>query len=182
MSHNIWGDSDCTCNRQSSFETKRDKRPDIRERAHFPKIDLGMEEIWFKCCLGLLIFILGKWHWHWAWIVVVLVFYQWLRHFFGFPKKPEVKQTHNRFLPGWVVHPDSERLEWVNVIVGQVWPYLDRLIVAQVEKALVKFKDKYHIRSTRITLGEVPPRLTGIKFHPSTHRDEVIVDSLSFCF
>ncbi len=37
----------------------------------------------------------------------------------------------------------------------------------------------YHIKYLKfpvVTLGKIPPRITGVKVHKSVHRDEIIID------
>ena len=49
----------------------------------------------------------------------------------------------------------------------------------ETDPKLVERLAGYHIKSLRFpvcTLGEVPPKLGGVKVHKSVHRDEIILD------
>ena len=83
-------------------------------------------------------------------------------------------------------HTNLQRLEWINLIIAQVWPYLDgflKLVLQSVEEDS-KLKSRlagYHIHSLSFphgSLGKIPPKLTGIKFHQATQRDEVILGTI----
>jgi hypothetical protein len=94
------------------------------------------------------------------------------------------RKIFSKDLPSWVKYPDMERAEWINTILAQVWPYLDsflKQVLKNVEEdsRLRERLSGYHIKSLRfphVSLGRVPPRLGGIKFHEAAHRDEAIVD------
>ena len=68
---------------------------------------------------------------------------------------------------------DPQKVEWVNMIISQVWPYLDgflKLVLQSVEED-ANLKSRlagYHIQSVSFphgSLGKIPPKLAGIKFH-----------------
>lgn len=77
-----------------------------------------------------------------------------------------------------------QRAEWVNVVLAQLWPYLETLLrntLQNIEddQRLKERLQGYHIKTLRFpnaNLGKIPPRLSGIKFHEATHRDEAILD------
>lgn len=79
-----------------------------------------------------------------------------------------------------------QRVEWINLIIAQVWPYLDgflKLVLQSVEEDsnLKSRLAGYHIHSLSFphgSLGKIPPKLAGIKFHQATHRDEVILGTI----
>ena len=83
-------------------------------------------------------------------------------------------------------HTDLQRVEWINLIIAQVWPYLDgflKLVLQSVEEDsnLNSRLAGYHIHSLSFphgSLGKIPPKLAGIKFHQATHRDEVILGTI----
>ena len=94
------------------------------------------------------------------------------------------KKIFSQDLPAWVLHPDTQRAEWFNKILAQVWPHLDgflKQVLKNVEEdpQLKERLGGYHIRSLKfphVSLGHVPPRLGGVKFHEASHRDEIILD------
>eukprot|EP00090_Calanus_glacialis_P017269 TRINITY_DN26933_c0_g1_i7.p1 TRINITY_DN26933_c0_g1~~TRINITY_DN26933_c0_g1_i7.p1 ORF type:complete len:1127 (+),score=330.64 TRINITY_DN26933_c0_g1_i7:171-3551(+) len=89
-------------------------------------------------------------------------------------------------LPSWVFFPDKERAEWVNSILKQVWPYVNdyvrhtlfNTVEPAVESALKAYKlTPFKFERERVFLGQVPPRITGIKvYDTNTSRKEIIMD------
>ena len=63
---------------------------------------------------------------------------------------PQLEQQlllqRSRELPSWVLFPDVERAEWMNVILRKVWPNLGE-IARQIAKRLVEPKIKVSLRS-----------------------------------
>ncbi|KAI3435577.1 hypothetical protein D9Q98_001642 [Chlorella vulgaris] len=91
----------------------------------------------------------------------------------------ELRRLLKDALPSWVMVPDSARVEWLNAVTAQVWPF--------VERAAVKFlmKDKLldsllnsttfwrprvlanaELHVVAMSLGQEPPRVTGVKTFP----------------
>jgi Ca2+-dependent lipid-binding protein len=94
-------------------------------------------------------------------------------------------------LPSWVFFPDKERAEWINSILKQLWPYVNEYVrdtlfntvEPAVETALRQYKlNGFRFERERVFLGQVPPRVTGIKVYDSnTSRREIILD-MDICF
>ncbi|XP_054162400.1 extended synaptotagmin-2-like [Oppia nitens] len=86
-------------------------------------------------------------------------------------------------LPSWVYFPDSERAEWINKIVKQMWPFIDEYV-----KTLIKSSIEPNIKSAlpdflksfrfeRVDLGSIPLRIGSVKcYDENTSRDEIIFD------
>ena len=89
-------------------------------------------------------------------------------------------------LPSWVFFPDKERAEWMNSILKQLWPYVNdyvrhtlfNTVEPAVESALRAYKlSPFKFDRERVFLGQVPPRITGIKvYDTNTSRKEIIMD------
>jgi len=89
-------------------------------------------------------------------------------------------------LPSWVFFPDKERAEWMNTIIKQLWPYVNdyvrhtlfNTVEPAVESALRAYKlTPFKFDRERVFLGQVPPRITGIKvYDTNTSRKEIIMD------
>ena len=89
-------------------------------------------------------------------------------------------------LPSWVFFPDKERAEWVNNILKQLWPYVNDYVrhtlfytvEPAVEGALKAYKlTPFKFERERVFLGQVPPRITGVKvYDTNTSRKEIIMD------
>ena len=77
-----------------------------------------------------------------------------------------------------------QRTEFINLILLQLWPYLDKylrntLIKIENDEVLRERLHGYQVKSIRfptVDLGKVPPRIHGIKFHQASGRDEAILD------
>jgi hypothetical protein len=55
-----------------------------------------------------------------------------------------LQQARPHQLPSWVLFPDVERAEWMNVILRKVWPNLGE-IARQIAKRLVEPKIKVKV-------------------------------------
>ncbi|VDN57233.1 unnamed protein product [Dracunculus medinensis] len=98
-------------------------------------------------------------------------------------KEREVIMAQLQDLPAWVQFPDTERVEWMNKVILQLWPYIGEYskqflrefiepqVKAQMPSAFKSFK------FTKMDVGDIPCRVGGIKVY--THnvgRDRIIVD------
>lgn len=107
-------------------------------------------------------------------------------------KKPEIKpltepdpETVQRMLlemPLWVKNPDYDRMDWLNMFIEYLWPYIDKAIaktVRNVVKPIIADEiPKYKIQSVEIqelTLGSLSPTLQGMKVY-EMHENELILE------
>lgn len=97
----------------------------------------------------------------------------------------DILQEIQRFtsLPSWVTFPDMERVEWVNKIIRQLWPYaghyVQDLCKFSIEPIIRTALEEYKLsgfKFEKIILGDTPPRLSGIKVYDDTSRHEIIMD------
>nr|XP_033802618.1 extended synaptotagmin-3 [Geotrypetes seraphini] len=90
-------------------------------------------------------------------------------------------------LPAWVHFPDIERVEWLNKVLGQVWPYfgmyMEKMFQEQVEPSIRG--SNIHLRAftfTKLNFGEKSPRINGVKVYTKqVDKREVILD-LQICY
>ncbi|KAM8934519.1 extended synaptotagmin-3 [Pelodytes ibericus] len=90
-------------------------------------------------------------------------------------------------LPAWVNFPDIERVEWINKVIGQMWPYIgtymEKMLQEKIEP-LVRASN-VHLKAftfTKISFGEKFPRVNGVKaYTKKVDKREVILD-LQICF
>ncbi len=132
----------------------------------------------------LLIYALGYLRWEWPWAIVLLASAYFLWRWQASLRKVQGDSGSKKDLPSWVLHPDMQRLEWVNLLVSQIWPYLDGVLKAMLKS----FEDDpdlrvrlngYHIKTLRFShcsLGRIPPRMGGVKVHNISSREEIILD------
>uniref|UniRef100_A0A672TJH6 Extended synaptotagmin 3 n=1 Tax=Strigops habroptila TaxID=2489341 RepID=A0A672TJH6_STRHB len=92
-----------------------------------------------------------------------------------------------RHLPAWVHFPDVERVEWLNKVLVQAWPYFGT-IMEKTFKEIVEPKIRaknVHLKTctfTKIHFGEKCPRINGIKaYTKEIDRRQVTLD-LQICY
>ncbi|XP_022798520.1 extended synaptotagmin-2-B-like isoform X2 [Stylophora pistillata] len=82
-----------------------------------------------------------------------------------------------------VFFPDVERAEWLNKMLVQLWPYINDMVIKilkeqvepEIQKNVPGFLSSIHFKE--ISLGEVPPRIGGIKTYThNVDRNEIIMD------
>ncbi|XP_076937669.1 synaptotagmin-3-like [Bidens hawaiensis] len=85
-------------------------------------------------------------------------------------------------LPLWVKHPDYERVDWLNDVIRDMWPYLDKAICGMIESMckpiFSEYIGLYFIRSIdfeSLTFGSLPPIIQGIKVH-EMNEDNLVFD------
>ncbi|KAL8504496.1 hypothetical protein ACS0TY_015891 [Phlomoides rotata] len=85
-------------------------------------------------------------------------------------------------LPVWVMNPDYERVDWLNKIILDAWPYFDKaacgIIKSSAEATFAEYIGKFKINSIyfeRLTLGNLPPKIQGLKAHES-NENELVLD------
>ncbi|XP_027710821.1 extended synaptotagmin-1 [Vombatus ursinus] len=87
----------------------------------------------------------------------------------------------HRELPAWVSFPDVEKVEWLNKIVAQAWPflgqYMEKLLAETVAPAVRA--SNTHLQTftfTRVELGEKPLRILGVKVHTGQNKQQILLD------
>ncbi|KAJ9554812.1 hypothetical protein OSB04_009426 [Centaurea solstitialis] len=75
-------------------------------------------------------------------------------------------------LPLWVKHPDYERVDWLNGVIHDMWPYLDKALCGMIrsmsEPIFAEYVGVFPITSIdfeSLTLGTLPPIIQGMKVH-----------------
>uniref|UniRef100_A0A8C7DHS9 Extended synaptotagmin 1 n=1 Tax=Oncorhynchus kisutch TaxID=8019 RepID=A0A8C7DHS9_ONCKI len=86
-----------------------------------------------------------------------------------------------RELPPWVNFPDVEKVEWMNKILQQAWPfvgqYLEKLLVETI--APVIRASNTHLQTlsfTRVNLGDKALKVVGVKAHTEHDKRQVLLD------
>ncbi|GLD46093.1 extended synaptotagmin-1-like protein [Lates japonicus] len=86
-----------------------------------------------------------------------------------------------RDLPPWVNFPDVEKVEWLNKIVQQAWPfvgqYLEKLLVETIAPAIRA--SSIHLQTlsfTKFNIGEKAPKVVGVKAHTEQDKRQVMLD------
>lgn len=84
-------------------------------------------------------------------------------------------------LPSWVTFPDVEKVEWLNKMLAQMWPfigqYLEKLLIDTIAP-LIRSSNT-HLSTfyfTKISVGEKAPKVIGVKAHTEMDKKQVILD------
>ncbi|CAI7785826.1 unnamed protein product [Closterium sp. NIES-54] len=100
----------------------------------------------------------------------------------GATLKEEELQEYYSYLPPWVSNPDYERVDWMNKLVAEMWPYLNKAISEQIREIgtpILKAQQPAFIETLEfqeIDLGTIPPAVLAIKSFDTTD-DEVILQT-----
>lgn len=140
-------------------------------------------------------FFLGKWDYSFVWVLIIIIAsvtksYLWRkreRRLIALRatalREREVIMAQLQDLPAWVQFPDTERVEWLNKVIHQLWPYvgeytktfMNDFIIPQVKAQMPgMFKN---FKFTKMDMGDIPCRVGGIKVYTTNvGRDRIIVD------
>ncbi|XP_055014780.1 extended synaptotagmin-1, partial [Boleophthalmus pectinirostris] len=86
-----------------------------------------------------------------------------------------------RDLPPWVNFPDVEKVEWLNKILQQAWPfigqYLEKLLVETIAPSIRA--SSIHLQTlsfTKVNLGDKALKIAGVKAHTEHDKRQVMLD------
>ncbi|KAM8917460.1 uncharacterized protein AB9W97_001955 isoform 1-T1 [Spinachia spinachia] len=86
-----------------------------------------------------------------------------------------------RGLPAWVSFPDVEKVEWLNKVMHQVWPfvgqYLEKLLVETIAPSIRA--QNVHLQTlsfTKVDMGDKALKVVGIKAHTENDKGQVLLD------
>ncbi|XP_019409119.1 PREDICTED: extended synaptotagmin-3 [Crocodylus porosus] len=90
-------------------------------------------------------------------------------------------------LPAWVHFPDVERVEWLNKILEQAWPYFGEVMEKTFrEKIEPKIRAKNaHLKTctfSKIHFGEKCPRINGVKVYTKEIDRRQVTMDLHICY
>lgn len=86
-----------------------------------------------------------------------------------------------RDLPAWVNFPDVEKVEWLNKVLQQVWPfvgqYLEKLLVETIAPSIRESSTHLQTLSfTKVDMGDKAMKVVGIKAHTENDKGQVLLD------
>uniref|UniRef100_A0A8C1T028 Extended synaptotagmin-like protein 1a n=1 Tax=Cyprinus carpio TaxID=7962 RepID=A0A8C1T028_CYPCA len=83
-----------------------------------------------------------------------------------------------RELPAWVNFPDVEKVEWMNKILQQAWPfigqYLEKLLVETIAPSIRTASA--HLQTLSFTKVDLGDRVVGVKAYTEHDKRQVILD------
>ncbi|KAI4367718.1 hypothetical protein MLD38_023426 [Melastoma candidum] len=84
-------------------------------------------------------------------------------------------------IPPWVKNPDYDRVDWLNKLLGYLWPHLDKAICKKTTDIVKPIIDeqigKYNIEAVefeRFTLGTLPPTFQGMKVYITDEKELIM--------
>uniref|UniRef100_A0A672G9Z2 Extended synaptotagmin-like protein 1b n=1 Tax=Salarias fasciatus TaxID=181472 RepID=A0A672G9Z2_SALFA len=86
-----------------------------------------------------------------------------------------------RDLPAWVNFPEVEKVEWLNKVLQQVWPfvgqYLEKLLVETIAPSIRASSSHLQTLSfTKVDMGDKAMKVVGIKAHTENDKGQVLLD------
>ncbi|KAK3557158.1 hypothetical protein QTP70_024713 [Hemibagrus guttatus] len=84
-------------------------------------------------------------------------------------------------LPAWVNFPDVEKVEWLNKVIQQAWPfigqYLEKLLTESIAPSIRA--SSVHLQTlsfTKIDFGDKAMKVVGVKAHTENEKGQVLLD------
>ncbi|GBG61637.1 hypothetical protein CBR_g22435 [Chara braunii] len=83
-------------------------------------------------------------------------------------------------IPLWVKMPDYDRVDWLNKFLKELWPFLDKAVcktVKEIAIPIIEEKKPPQIQSitfAELTLGDLPPMLSGVKVYDTVDKEMII--------
>ncbi|XP_056126388.1 extended synaptotagmin-1 isoform X2 [Rhinichthys klamathensis goyatoka] len=84
-------------------------------------------------------------------------------------------------LPSWVNFPDVEKVEWLNKVIHQAWPYigqyLEKLLTETIAPSIRGSSTHLQTLSfTKIDFGGKPMKVVGVKAHSENEKGQILLD------
>ncbi|XP_073726584.1 extended synaptotagmin-1 [Misgurnus anguillicaudatus] len=84
-------------------------------------------------------------------------------------------------LPSWVNFPDVEKVEWLNKIIHQAWPfigqYLEKLLTETIAPSIRGSSSHLQtLNFTKVDFGDKPMKVVGVKTHTETNKGQILLD------
>ncbi|XP_051563285.1 uncharacterized protein LOC127446426 isoform X3 [Myxocyprinus asiaticus] len=86
-----------------------------------------------------------------------------------------------RDLPSWVHFPDVEKVEWLNKVIQQAWPfigqYLEKLLTETIAPSIRGSSPHLQTLSfTKIDFGDKAMKVVGVKTHSENQKGQILLD------
>ncbi|XP_016312744.1 extended synaptotagmin-1 isoform X2 [Sinocyclocheilus anshuiensis] len=86
-----------------------------------------------------------------------------------------------RDLPSWVNFPDVEKVEWLNKVIQQAWPYigqyLEKLLMETIAPSIRGSSSHLQTLSfTKVDFGGKPMKVVGVKAHTENEKGQILLD------
>ncbi|EXB61824.1 Extended synaptotagmin-2 [Morus notabilis] len=84
-------------------------------------------------------------------------------------------------IPLWVKNPDFDRVDWLNKVILEMWPYLSKAITGMIRSTaqpiFSEYIGKFQIETIEfesLSLGNLPPLLYGLKAYETNEKELVM--------
>lgn len=84
-------------------------------------------------------------------------------------------------IPLWVKNPDFDRVDWLNKVISEMWPYLAKAITGMIRSTaqtiFAEYIGKFQIETIEfesLSLGNLPPLLYGLKAYETNEKELVM--------
>ncbi|XP_029386817.1 extended synaptotagmin-3 [Echeneis naucrates] len=90
-------------------------------------------------------------------------------------------------MASWVHFPDVEKVDWVNKVLQQAWPFfgmfMEKLLKENIQPAVRQSSPALKMFTfTKVHFGHIPPRITGMRaYTQEADQKEVILD-MNICY
>ncbi|XP_067443672.1 extended synaptotagmin-1 [Thunnus thynnus] len=184
----------------STADTKKIARSDSEPEAPTPKGISAVAVLWtFGKCLGALlpVYLAGYYRVSTSLLVFGMMVYTGWKHAREAKEarlKSAIQLLSNeeeytsrkvskikRDLPAWINFPDVEKVEWLNKVLQQVWPfvgqYLEKLLVETIAPSIRASSSHLQTLSfTKVDMGDKAMKVVGIKAHTENDKGQVLLD------
>ncbi|XP_072571436.1 extended synaptotagmin-1 isoform X2 [Paramormyrops kingsleyae] len=87
----------------------------------------------------------------------------------------------SQHFPGSIHIPDLEKVEWLNKVLQQAWPfvgqYLEKLLVESIAPSIRSSSTHLQTLSfTKIDMGRKPMKVVGVKVHTENDKGQILLD------
>ena len=85
-------------------------------------------------------------------------------------------------LPRWVIYPDVEKVQWLNILLRRLWPHLKKNLAASIHGSVQPLLDSARpafmssLGFSALNFGNSPLRITGVKTYDQVGADSIVVD------
>lgn len=84
-------------------------------------------------------------------------------------------------IPLWVKNPDFDRVDWLNKVISEMWPYLAKAITGMIRSTaqtiFAEYIGKFQIETIEfesLSLGNLPPFFYGLKAYETNEKELVM--------
>lgn len=87
----------------------------------------------------------------------------------GVVSDPDILELVMKYMPGWVLSPEKNRVDWVNHLLQAAWPmigaFAENKVLVKAQEMIQKEKPDFltSVELTNVVAGTVPPKILSIQ-------------------